>query len=433
MKKVIILGAAGRDFHNFNVYFRDNPEYKAIAFTATQIPFIDNRLYPSRLAGSLYPDGIPIYPEDKLEELIREHGIDEVVFAYSDVDYNHVMHIASLAVANDASFRLLSIKDTQLISNKKVIAITASRTGSGKSTLTRLIANIAKRYFKIAIIRHPMPYLAFDPIQHFKSVDDLDNYNISIEEEEEYIMHLRDNNEVYAGVDYELILREAEKEHDLIIWDGGNNDYPFIKPDLHITILDPLRADDAINYYPSEVNIRLADAIVINKVNNASKDAIDKCIRISKELNPKAKVFKIASYPKLDNPDLIKGKKVTIVEDSPSITHGEVKDSIALRLAREYGAEVVDASKYAKGSIKQLCDKYNIRYSLPSAGYSKEQLKDLEDSINGIDCEAIILATPADLARRIRIDKPIARLVFELADYDYRSFVEYIREYLKRL
>ncbi|GIU72675.1 MAG: GTPase [Candidatus Nitrosocaldaceae archaeon] len=431
MRKVIILGAAGRDFHNFNVYFRDNKEYKVIAFTAAQIPFIADRVYPKELAGKFYPNGIPIYDEDKLEELINDYNVDEVVFAYSDVSYNHLMHLASRAIAARASFRLLGLKDTQLVASKPVISVTATRTGAGKSSISRVIANIAKEYKDIAVIRHPMPYLTFDPIQIFTSIEDLDKYQLTLEEEEEYINHIRDGNTVYAGVDYKVILDEVEKKHDLIIWDGGNNDFPFIKPDLNITVVDPLRAEDSINYYPSEINLRMADIIIINKVNTASNKDVDKSIKIAKSLNKDAKIFKVGSYPIID--ESIKGKRVIIIDDAPTITHGEVKESIASKLARDLGCEIIDPRPYAKGSIKEVYEKYNISNVLPTSGYSYKQLQDLEDTINSIEADLIIAATPADLSRRMKIDKPIVKVEFRIEGYDYEQFVDYIRRWLKKL
>ncbi len=429
MRKVIILGAGGRDFHNFNLYFRDNNEYKVLAFIAMQIPFIAGRVYPSELAGKFYPSGIPIYGEDKLEELIREYDIDEVVLAYSDISYKDLMHLASIAIANGASFKLLGLKDTQLDTNKPVIAITATRTGAGKSTVARLVANIAKRYYNIAIIRHPMPYLTFDPIQRFSDLSDLDKYKLTIEEEEEYINHLLDGNTVYAGVDYELILNKVEREHDLIIWDGGNNDFPFIKPDIHITVLDPLRINDSINYYPSEVNLLTADIIIINKANSVDELLIKRSLDIINSLNKRVKIFKIGSYPILD--DDIKGKRVIIIDDAPSITHGNVKESIAYRLAKEGGAEIINPRPYAKGSIKDMLERYDINNMLPSAGYSIQQLKDLEDTINSIEADIIISNTPANLAKRLKIDKPIIKIEFELKGYEYDILLNYIEQHLK--
>jgi predicted GTPase len=431
MKKVIILGAAGRDFHNFNMYFRNNKEYKVLAFVAMQIPFIADRVYPSDLAGKFYPSGIPIYDERKLIELIKDYSIDEVILAYSDLSYKDVMHLASIAITNGSSFRLLGLKDTQLIASKPVIAITATRTGAGKSTFARSIARIAKQYYNIAIIRHPMPYLTFDPIQSFNDISDLNKYNLTIEEEEEYIDHLIDHNPIYAGVDYELILKEVESKHDLIIWDGGNNDFPFIKPNLHITIFDPLRAEDAINYYPSEVNLSLADVIVINKVNSIDNTLLSRSLEIIKSLNTKALIFKVGSYPILNAN--INGKKVIIIDDAPSITHGNVKDSITYRLAIEKGAKVIDPKPYAKGSIKDTIEKYGINNIIPSAGYSTQQLDDLAYTISSIDADLIIANTPADIGKRLKIDKPIVRLKFELRGYDYNNFIDYIENYFKEL
>ncbi len=433
MKKVIILGAAGRDFHNFNVYFRDNEQYRVVAFTATQIPFITDRVYPKELAGKLYPNGIPIYDEGMLEALIKEYDVDEIVFAYSDISYEHVMHLASRSVASGASFRLLGLKDTQLTSNKPVIAVTANRTGAGKSSLARVIARVIRESrLRLAVIRHPMPYLTFEPIQHFNDVSDLDRYQLSIEEEEEYILHLKDGNSLYAGVDYALILKEAEKYSDIILWDGGNNDFPFIKPDLNIMVVDPLRADDIVRYYPSEVNLRLADVIVINKVNLVDEESTARCIKMCRDINDKAGIFRVGLFARVDS-DMIKGKRVAIVADSPSITHGELKYNIALDLARELDCKIVDAREYAKGSIRAMCERYDTKGMLPAAGYSKQQLIDLEQSINAIDCDAIILATPADLSRRLRIDKPIAKMELYINSYDYEMLITYLRDRLKKL
>lgn len=431
MRKVIILGAAGRDFHNFNQYFRDNEEYRVVAFTATQIPFISGRVYPRELAGNLYPDGIPIYDEYMLEELIKRYDIDDAIFSYSDVSYEYVMRIASRVISSGASFRLLGLRDTQLRSSKSVIAVTANRTGAGKSTVTRIIADLARREKSIAIIRHPMPYLTFDAIQHFKSIEDLDKYNLSIEEEEEYTNHLKDGNEVYAGVDYSLILHEAEKRHDMIIWDGGNNDYPFIKPDLNIFVIDALRIEDSIRYYPSEVNLRSADLIIINKVNMVDEESVRNGIELCKRVNKHAKIFRVGLFAKIDKD--ISNKRVLIVSDAPSITHGGLKSNIVYEVAKGLGCRVVDAKVYAKGSIKAIYEEYMIESILPAAGYSKEQLKDLEDSINAIDCDVVVLATPVDLARRIRIDKPIARTELYLDGYDYNDMIDYLRSLLKNL
>ncbi len=429
MKKVIILGAAGRDFHNFNLYFRDNEEYRVVAFTAAQIPFIADRVYPRTLAGRLYPNGIPIYDESMLEDLIIRYQVDEVVFSYSDVSYEYVMSIASRAIASGASFKLLGLKHTQLSSSKRVIAVTANRTGAGKSTITRVIANLIKEKKRVAIIRHPMPYLTFEAVQHFKGLDDLTKHRLSIEEEEEYITHLKDGNEVYAGIDYSLILHEAEKEHDVIIWDGGNNDCPFIKPDLNIFIIDATRVEDTIRYHPSEVNLRKADIIIINKVNMVDDKELDKCIEICKRINDHAKIFKVGIFARIDKD--IKGKRIAIISDAPSITHGGLKDNIVFSLAKISGSIIVEPSLYAKGSIRDMYKKYDIRYMLPTAGYNEEQLKDLEESLNAIECDMIILATPSDLARRIKIDKPIANVEVYVNGYDYDSFLTYLKEWIE--
>jgi predicted GTPase len=428
-RKAIIMGAAGRDFHNFNVFFRENPNYKVVAFTAAQIPYIENRVYPAETAGRMYPQGIPIYSEEKLLELIREHDIDEVFFAYSDVSHETVMHTASKVIAAGASFVLLGTKDTQLKSKKPVVSVLATRTGAGKTTIARMVVGAARTSgLEPAVVRHPMPYGDLKiAVQHFKSVDDFRRYRISIEEEEEYIDHVESGVELFAGVDYQQILEEAEKNCDVIIWDGGNNDFSFYDSDYTIVIVDPLRAGHETRYHPGETNVRLADALVINKVNVAEPAMVERVIESCKRLNPKAKIFKVSSEATVDNPDLIRGKDVLVVEDGPSITHGELKEGAGATAAKALNCKLVDPKAKAVGSIKKAYEKFPwIGPVLPALGYSAEQLKELEDSINSADCDAIVLGTPADLRKRIRIAKPATRVRFEGHDSGEPKFTKYL-------
>ncbi len=412
----IILGAAGRDFHNFNVFFRDNPEYKVVAFTATQIPYISDRTYPASLAGKLYPKGIPIHPEDKLEKLIESEKVTDVYYSYSDVTNQYVMHLASIAQAKGASYHLLGPEDTMIRSKKPVVAVVATRTGAGKSTISRRVADILlKKGLKPVAIRHPMPYGDLSvSVQRFSTHKDLDRFHTTIEEREEYEGHIDKGITVYAGDDYQAILNQAEKEADVILWDGGNNDFSFYWPDLNIVVADPLRVGDESGYYPSETNMRMADIIVINKVNIAGKKAVDELVENCKKLNPKAKIVKTRSEAVLDKPQLVRNKRALAVEDGPSVTHGGLTTGAGVVAAKAVGATLVDPRSKAVGSISRAYQRFpKLGKMLPALGYSDEQLKELEESINGVDCDVVVLGTPSDLTRLIKIKKPVARVRFE--------------------
>jgi predicted GTPase len=436
VRKAIIIGAAGRDFHNFNTYFRNNPNYIVVAFTASQIPYIEKRTYPPELAGKNYPNGIPIFSEEKLADLILQLDVDEVFFSYSDVSYDNLMHLASKAMAAGASFSLLGPKDTQLKSNKPVIAVLATRTGTGKSTISRMVLDAAEDVgLKTVVIRHPMPYGDLRvAVQHFKTFDDFKKYNITIEEEEEYADHIKRGVDVFAGVDYKQILEQAEKICDLIIWDGGNNDFSFYKPDYTIVVADPLRAGHESMYHPSEVNVRLADAIVINKANVASSELIEKTVESCKKINPNAKVFKVNSEVTVDQPDLVRGKRVLVVEDGPSITHGELREGAGAFAAKMLNCQVIDPRKSAVGSIKNAYEKFPwIGNVMPALGYSSEQIQELKDSINKANCDAVLLGTPADLRKKMKITKPTAKVVFEGQDAGIPKFTAFLNEVLTNL
>lgn len=430
VRKAIIMGAAGRDFHNFNTYFRDNPSYKVVAFTATQIPYIENRVYPAELAGKMYPGGIPIYGEEKLVELIQQFNVDEVFFSYSDVSHETVMHVASTVIAAGASFTLLGTKDTQLKSKKPVVSVLATRTGAGKSTIARMVVNAARKTgLKPVVIRHPMPYgdLSIE-VQHFKTVDDFKLYKITIEEEEEYRDHIENGVELFAGIDYGKILEQAETRGDVIIWDGGNNDFSFYVSDYTIVVVDPLRVGHETKYHPGEANVKLADALVINKANIAEPNAIGSVIQSCKSLNEKAKIFKVNSEATVDNPDAIRGKRVLVVEDGPSITHGELKEGVGASAARAFDCKLVDPRGNAVGSIKAAYAKFPwIGSVLPALGYSDAQLQELEESINAVDCDAVVLGTPADLRKRIKIHKPTVKVKFEGHDAGEPRLTSYLQ------
>ena len=435
-KKVIIMGAAGRDFHNFNVYFRNNPAYEVVCFTATQIPSIENRLYPPELSGELYPEGIPIYPESMLERLIKENGIDEVILSYSDISYDYVMRKSALVNSAGADFVLLGPKNTMLKSKKPVIAVCAVRTGCGKSQFSRAVFRILKKKgFKVVSVRHPMPYdkdLRKQICQRFSSHQDLDKYNCTIEEREEYEPYLDMGGVVYAGVDYEKILRNAEKEADIIIWDGGNNDFPFFKPDLWITIADPHRAGHEISYYPGEVNLRCADVVVINKVNTAKREDIERVKRNTRSVNPNAKIIEGVSEIKIDEPELIEGKRVLVIEDGPTLTHGEMQYGAGVIAAKSYGCEIVDPKPFAVNSIKSTFEKYkHLSNVLPAMGYGKEQMKDLEETIKRIDVDVIVSATPIDIRKVIKVDKPIVRVRYDLDRKTEEKLEEILDEFLR--
>jgi predicted GTPase len=410
------MGAAGRDFHTFNTYFRDNPDYRVLGFTATQIPYISDRTYPGSLAGRLYPDGIPVFPEERLEELILAKNITDVYFAYSDVPHDYVMHRASIVQSKGASYHLLGPRDTMIRAHKPVISVVATRTGAGKSTISRRVADILlKKGLKPAIVRHPMPYGdVFVPVQRFQTAEDLNKFHATVEEREEYEGHIDKGLVVFAGVDYGAILVAAETEGDIVLWDGGNNDFSFYVPDLNIVVVDPLRLGDESRYYPGETNVRMADIIVINKVNIANADDVEKLIRNCTRLNPTAKIVRVRSEAILDKQELVRGKRVLVVEDGPSVTHGGLAQAAGFVAATAAGGTPVSPKEKAVGSIRSAYDRFpNLGNVLPALGYSDEQLKELEASINAVDCDAVVLGTPANLSRLIKIDKPVARVRFE--------------------
>ena len=418
-ERVIIMGAAGRDFHNFNVVFRNDPRYEVVAFTATQIPNIEGRQYPPELAGPLYPDGIPIVPEDDLERLIQEQAVDTVVFAYSDVSHEYVMHRASRALAAGADFLLLGPERTMLKAAKPVIAVCAARTGSGKSQTTRYVSDLLRQMgYRVAVIRHPMPYgnLNEQVAQRFATYEDLDRYHCTIEEREEYEPHLDRGNVVFAGVDYGRILEMAQEEADVILWDGGNNDLPFYRPDLHIVVVDPLRAGHEMRYHPGEANVRMADVIVINKVDSAAADAVRQVRENVRRLNPNATVVEAASPIFVEDPQAIRGKRVLVIEDGPTLTHGEMPYGAGVVAAQKFGArELVDPRPYAVGSIQATFQKYpHIGPLLPAMGYGKKQIVELEATINTTPCDLVLVATPIDIRRVAAIQHPTDRVRYEL-------------------
>jgi len=434
--KVIIMGAAGRDFHNFNVYFRNNDMYEVVAFTAAQIPNITGRKYPSELAGPNYPDGIPIYPEEQLPELVKKYDIDQVILAYSDLLHEEVMHKASLVLATGADFRLMGPNTTMLKSKVPVIAICAVRTGSGKSPTTRRVVDILKeKDIKFVVIRHPMPYgdLVKQACQRFATYEDLDKYECTIEEREEYEPLIDRGVVVYAGVDYEKILREAEKEADLIIWDGGNNDFPFYKPDLLIVVADPHRAGHEVGAYPGETNVRMADVLIINKVETAPPENIEKVRRNLERLNPNATIIDAVMPLFVDNSEMIRGKRVLAVEDGPTVTHGHMPFGAGYLAARKFGAkEIVDPRPYAVGSIKEVYEKYtHLGPVLPAMGYGKEQIKELEETIKRAECDLVVTGTPIDIRRIINVDKPVLRARYEIQEVGKPDLREIIEKFLE--
>jgi predicted GTPase len=420
--RVLIAGAAGRDFHNFNLVYRDRPEYEVVAFTATQIPNIDDRRYPAELAGSLYPEGIPILPESALEELVREHEIDSVVFAYSDVTHEHVMHIGSRALAAGASYHLISPTHTMLASSKPVVAVCAVRTGSGKSQTTRHVARLLRDDGKrVAVLRHPMPYgdLAAQAVQRFERYEDLEAADATIEEREEYEPHLAEGNLVFAGIDYERILRAAEEEADVVLWDGGNNDTPFIKPDLHIVVVDPHRPGHELRYHPGETNLRMADVCVVNKIDSASQDGIDAVLNSIHDNTTNARVVLAASPFEVERDgDEIRGKRVLAIEDGPTLTHGEMTYGAAVLAAKQHGAaELVDPRPFAVGSIAETFEQYpNVGTLLPAMGYGRQQMEDLRATIERSDADLVLIGTPIDLRRLIDLDKPALRVTYKLQE-----------------
>lgn len=417
-RRVVIMGAAGRDFHNFNVFYRDNENYEVVAFTATQIPDIAGRKYPRELAGKLYPDGIPILPEEELTNIIEENDVDEVVFAYSDVPYPYVMERSAIVNAAGADFKLMGPKHAMLKSNKPVIAICASRTGCGKSQVSRKTFEILSKKHRVVSIRHPMPYgdLAKQECQRFASYEDLDRHECTIEEREEYEPYIDMGGVVYAGVDYEKILREAEKEADIIIWDGGNNDFSFYKADLYITIVDPHRAGNEISYYPGEVNVRMADVIIVNKVDTADGESIRKVEENVRRINPKARILRAESPVTIEHAD-IAGRKALVIEDGPTLTHGGMKFGAGMVAARDAGVRVIDPRPYAEGSIKEAFEKYShLTDVLPALGYGEKQVEELERTIDRADCDIVISATPINIERVVKVNKPIVRVRYGMGE-----------------
>ena len=420
-QRALILGAAGRDFHNFNTFFRGNDDYQVVAFTATQIPDIEGRRYPAELAGAAYPDGIPIHAESEMESLIAEYEVDVVVFSYSDVTHQHVMHLGSRAIAAGASYLLLGAEQTMVVSSKPVVAVCAARTGAGKSQTSRRVAELLTAAGKkVVVVRHPMPYgdLVKQAVQRFETYDDLAKHEVTIEEREEYEPHIDAGRIVYAGVDYEAILRQAEAEADVVIWDGGNNDLPFYRPDVFITIVDPHRPDHALRYHPGEANVRMADAILINKVDTASLEGVETARRIAYELNPEALVIEAASPLFVDDGDAIRGKRALVVEDGPTLTHGEMAYGAGWVAARRYGAaDIVDPRPYAVGSIAATYEKYPTTGDvLPAMGYGEKQVEELAATIRATAADVIVIGTPIDLTRLIEFDKPSVRVRYELQE-----------------
>ncbi|MEK3934639.1 cyclic 2,3-diphosphoglycerate synthase [Sporosarcina sp. FSL W7-1349] len=438
-KNIIIIGAAGRDFHNFNTHYRDNDAYRVVAFTATQIPDIDGRKYPSELAGDLYPEGIPIYSQEQLPQLIQELDVDECVFAYSDVSYDDVMGVGAIVNSAGANFTLLGSKSTMLKSNKPVISVCAVRTGTGKSQTSRkIIETLLEHDLKVVAIRHPMPYgdLVAQRVQRFATVEDLKHHNCTIEEMEEYEPHVARGNIVYAGVDYADILQAAENDPDgcdVILWDGGNNDFSFYEPDLAVTVLDPHRPGHELKYYPGEVSLRTADVAIINKVDSAEAEAIQIVENNIKKVNPDSVIMKAESKITVDHPEQIAGKRVLIVEDGPTLTHGEMKLGAGTVAAQRLGAkEIIDPRPYAVGTIADTFRKYgHIGNLLPAMGYGEQQLKDLEETINAADCDAVIIGTPMDLSRVISINKPCTRIHYDLEEVGSPDLNEILKKFIQ--
>ncbi len=416
-RKVIIMGAAGRDFHNFNVRYRGDPKYEVVAFTAAQIPGIANRLYPYPLSGDLYPNGIPILSESELPSLIERHNVDEVVLAYSDLSFQEVMEKASLVISKGADFVLLGPKSTCLKSKVPVVAVTAVRTGAGKSTVTRHVVRLLKSAGKrVVVVRHPMPYVDLrTPVQRFSSYEDLDRYNCTFEEREEYEPHIRDGNVVYAGVDYEMVLRRAEEEADVIVWDGGNNDFPFFWPDVHIVVADALRPGHERSYHPGMANLLMADVVVVNKANAASGEQVEAVLRSVRELNPKALVAVAGAEVTLEGGVDLRGKRVVVIEDAPTVTHGGMPHAAGYAAARGADAVIVDPRPFAVGTVAEVYRSYpHIGPVLPSLGYTEEQRRDLEETLRRIDCEVVVNASPTDLSRTLRTGKRFVHVRYEL-------------------
>jgi predicted GTPase len=432
-QRVLIMGAAGRDFHNFNTYFRGNDDYEVVAFTATQIPDIEGRVYPPELAGEGYPKGIPIHAEEKLGELIASEKVDQVIFAYSDITHEYVMHKASEVLAAGADYRLLGLNNTMIKSKKPVVSVCAVRTGSGKSQTTRRVSLILRDMgYKVAAIRHPMPYgdLTKQIVQRFADYSDLDKHDCTIEEREEYEPHIDNGIIVFAGVDYEAILREAEKEVDIVLWDGGNNDLPFYSPDLHIVVGDPHRPGHESLYHPGEANVLMADIFVLNKVDTADREDVLNLTQSLREMNPDAQIIEAASPLFVEDPDAIRGKRVLVVEDGPTLTHGEMAYGAGWIAARRYGAaEIVDPRPFAVGSIADTYKKYPTTGAvLPAMGYGDKQMKELEQTINNADVDLVIIGTPIDLSRIIKFDKPTQRVKYDLQEIGKPTLEDILKE-----
>jgi len=434
--KTLIMGAAGRDFHNFNTFYRNNDQYDVAAFTATQIPNIEGRVYPAELAGDLYPNGIPIYDESELLNLISEHNIEEVVFSYSDLSHVDVMHKGAIVNAAGADFKMMGMARTAVKSTKPVIGICAIRTGCGKSQTTRRVAEILKGAGKkVAVIRHPMPYgdLAVQAVQRFAALDDLVKHKCTIEEMEEYEPHIDSGTIVYAGIDYEAIVRKAEKEADIILWDGGNNDLPFYQTDLLIVVADPHRVGHEETYYPGETNLRMADVVVINKIDSATAENVEKLKQIINRVNPSASIVDAESPITVEDSTIISGKKVLVVEDGPTLTHGEMKFGAGVVAAEKFGAsELIDPRKYTVGKLSETFDHYpKIGTLLPAMGYGDEQIKDLETTINNTECQGVIIGTPIDLRRIIDIKHPCTRVTYDLQEIGHPTLDEILNPFLK--
>jgi predicted GTPase len=436
-KKVIIMGAAGRDFHNFNTVFRDNEQYEVVAFTAAQIPNIEGRKYPHELAGRLYPNGIPIYSESELTELIKKLDVNEVIFSYSDVSFSYVMKKATTVTSAGADFKLLGTRETMLESSVPVVAVVAVRTGAGKSQTSRKVCELLRSKGKrVVAIRHPMPYgdLVKQKVQRYASLEDLVKCECTLEEMEEYEPHIVNGTIIYSGVDYEAILRRAEQEADVIVWDGGNNDLPFLRPNLTITVADPHRPGHELTYYPGATNLLLADVVIINKVESAARENIDIVRRNIREVNPRATVIEAASPISVDDESIIRGKRVLVVEDGPTLTHGEMSYGAGVIAAHKYGAaDLVDPRPWAVNSIQETFRTYpNIGKLLPAMGYGEGQIKDLETTINRTDCDAVIIGTPIDLRRVIKLNKPSVRVKYELAEISRPDLNDVLTEFLEK-
>ncbi len=436
-ERVLILGAAGRDFHNFNVCFRDHPDYEVVAFTAAQIPGIEDRRYPPELSGPLYPDGIPIYPEKQLQQLIRDHSVQQVIFAYSDISHVALMHLASRALAAGADFRLVGPERSFLTSTRPVISVCAVRTGCGKDSVVRRVAALLQaRKLRPVVVRHPMPYgdLRRQVAQRFAAIEDCDRQHCTIEEREEYEQHIKEGITVYAGIDYAKVLAAAEKEADIILWDGGNNDWSFFRADLELVLLDPHRAGHELLYHPGETNLRRADVLVVNKIDSAPVSGVQQVMRNISEINPTATVIQARSRISVDRPELVRGQRVLVIEDGPTLTHGEMPYGSGVIAAQRYGAaEIVDPRPAASGSLIQAFADYPwVGEALPAMGYSDAQLKDLAATIEAATCDAVIIATPVDLARLINFSKPACRVRYDLEETSRPDLAEIISQFVDK-